>query len=373
MNQFVFSWAEDANGKIVHIDDVPNGHECNCHCPHCKEPLIARNGTNPPKIAHCFAHKSKERKANREMCHKVTMYKLAEQTIQQEKMLRAPSYYEIFKETDLEFAEVIIDSRYERDDKQPDVIATTTSGEQYLITFTFDHKPLHNQRIDYHNLNCIEVDLSSQTYESLKHFLLHTNNDRKWLNNQTSFNRIESVYAQAGKPVKVVHESTCVNCPILNNCCGIRWNSESDLIEIENNGHLYRICKIQEFDKLKQQKEEELQQNEYIAHFEKVPPLNLPKHTELQIVENERRDTIRTEDTSQKYQDQNNYEVMETNKIDPDSRTCFMCKSNLEWKNRNNNRFAHCGSFKNLNVPENTPPDTAKTCKGFRVKTTKLK
>ena len=179
MNQFVFSWAEDANGNIVHIDDVPKGLDCKCHCPHCNEPLIARNGTNPPKIAHCFAHQSKERKANREMCHKVTMYKLAEQTIQQEKMLRAPSYYEIFKETDLEFAEVIIDSRYERDDKQPDVIATTTSGEQYLITFTFDHKPLHNQKIDYHNLNCIEVDLSSQTYESLKHFLLHANNDRK--------------------------------------------------------------------------------------------------------------------------------------------------------------------------------------------------
>lgn len=27
---FVFSWAENANGKLVHVDSVPNGLLCNC-------------------------------------------------------------------------------------------------------------------------------------------------------------------------------------------------------------------------------------------------------------------------------------------------------------------------------------------------------
>ena len=42
-DEFVFSWAENANGEMVHVDSVPKGTACNCFCPHCKEPLIARN------------------------------------------------------------------------------------------------------------------------------------------------------------------------------------------------------------------------------------------------------------------------------------------------------------------------------------------
>lgn len=92
---FVFSHAMNvALGRIVHVDDVPNGAACGCVCPNCREPLIARHGT---EYEHGFAHQSESRKANLEICYMVTLYKLAEQIIQTEKRIHAPSYYGILK------------------------------------------------------------------------------------------------------------------------------------------------------------------------------------------------------------------------------------------------------------------------------------
>lgn len=36
----VFSWAENAEGKMVHVDTVPNGKRCGCICPNCHEKLV---------------------------------------------------------------------------------------------------------------------------------------------------------------------------------------------------------------------------------------------------------------------------------------------------------------------------------------------
>lgn len=38
-NNFVFSWAEDAQGKMVHVDDVPRGFACGCVCTRCHEKI----------------------------------------------------------------------------------------------------------------------------------------------------------------------------------------------------------------------------------------------------------------------------------------------------------------------------------------------
>lgn len=44
VNDNIFSWTENADGKIVHVDDVLRGLECGCYCPHCHEKLKARHG-----------------------------------------------------------------------------------------------------------------------------------------------------------------------------------------------------------------------------------------------------------------------------------------------------------------------------------------
>lgn len=45
------------DGQLIHISNVPQGLECNCVCPNCKENLIAKKG----KInEYHFAHESKK-------------------------------------------------------------------------------------------------------------------------------------------------------------------------------------------------------------------------------------------------------------------------------------------------------------------------
>lgn len=74
-NDIVFSWAENAEGKLVHVDSVPNGLQSGCKCPHCHETLLARHGNVKE---HGFAHHSDNRGANLKICYAVVMYKLAE-------------------------------------------------------------------------------------------------------------------------------------------------------------------------------------------------------------------------------------------------------------------------------------------------------
>ena len=364
MNEMIFSWAEDANGRMVHVDSVSQGLKCGCTCPCCHERLQARHGEIR---AHGFAHHSDNRGANLKICYMVIMYKLAEQIIQQEKRIMVPSYYGIFRERELEFAEVIVDSRYDREDKQPDVIATTVDGEKYLIEFTFAYKVQHKQKVDYENLNCVEIDLSSQTLETLRDFLMQSVEDRKWLNNQTYFESIESVYSQHGKTVRINDESECANCDLKYDCCGIRLKGQTIPIVIENSGNSYRVCKVSEYDERRRQIDEDRKSTElHRLLFEQKQRESRKKQSQKKT-EIERQERLSEYETERNRKDQEEYERIETSKIPIESRTCFMCKSNLDWMCRNDG-YAHCGPYISLRVPKNTPPDTAKTCRGFKVK-----
>ena len=139
-DQFVFSYAEDEKGELVHVDSVPRGKNCGCICPYCREKLGARHGNNRAHGFFHLSHRSEERGANLDICYKVILYKLAEQIIKTHRKIFAPSYYGIFRGQNIEFFDVQIDSSYERDDKQPDVVAMTKDGAQYLIELTFKYK-----------------------------------------------------------------------------------------------------------------------------------------------------------------------------------------------------------------------------------------
>lgn len=360
MNEMIFSWAEDANGKMVHVDSVPQGLNCGCTCPCCHERLQARHGAIR---AHGFAHHSENRGANLKICYMVIMYKLAEQIIQQEKKIHVPSYYGIFKDKDISFSEVIIDDRYDRIDKQPDVIAITPDGKQYLIEFTFAYKVQHMEKIDYQNLNCLEVDLSSQTLESLRDFILYSSENKKWLNNQLYFEQIEELYSKHGKLVKVTDENDCVKCRLNTDCCGIRMKGCQTPIIIENSGKSYRVCKIEEFDRAQKQLEErELKESYWNRFYEKERQFFFGMNSE-----NDKTEYTMDEETLNKHREHESLELTETAKITPEQRTCFMCRSNLDWMCRDDG-YAHCGPYATMGVSKNTPPDSAKTCRGFRIK-----
>lgn len=358
-NNFVFSWAEDAQGKMVHVDDVPRGLACGCVCPCCREKLLARHGDIKE---HGFAHHSDNRGANLDICYRVVLYKLAEQIIQTRKKIHAPSYYGIFKEKDIEFVDVKIDGRYEREDKQPDVIATTKDNQQYIIEFTFDYKVQHKQAIDYKNLNCLEINLSNQTLESVEKFLLEENKDRIWFNNQEYFNSIEPRYEKANKCIKVKNEDECKECELYYSCVGVRSKESGSILVIENSGNRYRICKLEQYDVAIEEKHNRSKEAEDRRNaFNQVPsyPMYKQKYREFADASKEstriREEQRHTEDLQAQF---------DASSIPPSKRTCFMCKCNLAWRNRSNN-VAHCGAYMRMGVPQKTPPDTAKTCKGF--------
>lgn len=364
----IFSWAEDANGRMVHVDDVPKGLNCGCTCPCCHERLQARHGEIR---AHGFAHHSENRGANLKICYMVIMYKLAEQIIQQEKKIHVPSYYGIFKDKDITFSKVIIDDRYDRIDKQPDVIAITPDGKQYLIEFSFAYKVQHKGKLDYQNLNCIEMDLSSQTLESLRDFILYSNEDKKWLNNQLYFEQIEELYSKHGKQVKVTDDNDCIKCQLNTDCCGIRMKGCQTPIIIENSGKSYRVCKTKEYETAKnivnKQYDETKYDNPDWEQFCYRERQFFYGTTGLNRKENTHKEIIRKDEVRDRIREQTEFEEAETAKIPPEQRTCFMCRSNLDWMCRGNS-YAHCGPYATMGVSKNTPPDSAKTCRGFRIK-----
>jgi len=355
---YIFSWAENAEGRMVYVDEVPGGLRCGCTCPYCHEKLLARHGD---VREHGFAHHSENRGANLKICYMVILYKLAEQIICTKKRIHAPSYYGIYEETDLEFTDVKIDSSFEREDKQPDVIAITKDNKQFLIEFVFQYKVQHKQKIDYKNLTCLEVDISDQTLESLEDFLLSSNENRRWINNEIYFNGIEDTYRNTETPVRIISETDCLQCVLRSSCCAV-MKSPAVPLTIENNGNKYRICKIERYNEEIEAHCERLQERRHIERYCTDDEFRENVSLEKQAVSTSKQDfsILQSENMTQSEQQDVENDVSE--------RSCFYCKSNLTWANRGNG-LADCGCFPSMGLPKRqVSPDYAKKCKGFKRK-----
>ncbi len=329
--EVIFSYAENAEGRMVHVDSVRRGLRCGCRCPRCHEQVIARHGQNK---RHGFAHHSSERKANLDICYRVSLYKLAEQMIQTKKKIQAPSYYGIFKDDLIHFEDVKIDCNYEREDKQPDVIAITSNKQQYLIEFIFKDKVQHKKTIDYENMNCLEIDLSHQTFESLEDFLFSSSEDRRWINNSVLFNNIEQTYIKANKPVKVVSVFECQKCGRRNNYCTVMKNKTYPLqtLIIEHNGEQYRLCK------------------------------SIDEHAKTE------NSSVEDGNSSFSYNNEIRNQKKPKAKNTCTDISCFNCESHLSWK-KTKHGCAYCGCSSSLQlISPNINPEYAKKCKNFRMK-----
>lgn len=361
--QEVFSWAEDKNGKMVYVDDVPGGASCGCVCPSCRENLVARHGN---ERAHGFAHASKERGANLNICLKVIMFKLAEQIIATEKQICLPSYYGIFKSKNITFVTVEINDCFEREDRQPDIIAITKDGQKYLIEFCFKDYVRHKQKIDYVDLNCLEIDLSGQRIndrDSLKNFLLYSSEGKRWLNNDTYFNAIPDLYKTKGNAIRLMKSEECIQCKLRHSCCAVRYNNQRDFLQIEQNDKKYFLCKHDEYKQ--KMVDYDRQQEEIRRTWEE----NLKRYRERiesqKRINKEDRVVLPSQKIKIKQVSQNS--ISQNDKtIDSDDFSCFNCTRSLAWgKNR---EWAHCGCYESLGIPKKIDPDHAKICHYFKRK-----
>jgi competence protein CoiA len=189
------SFALAKNGELVSVADVERGQACECTCPACGAPVIARQGD--VRVWH-FAH------ASESDCPggaEGALHLAAKQVIRQAAGLMLPgvvakhSYRSpdgrqgqgeaSLPEVWIDFEEVKTEVRF--GEVVPDVVGQN-AGATYLIEIGVTHfvdadKLAHLQRLA---LPAIEVDLSrferqSWDWEALEQAVLHATDNKTWL------------------------------------------------------------------------------------------------------------------------------------------------------------------------------------------------
>jgi len=183
----VFALAQD--GRAVHIDEVPNGSKCECLCPACQSPLIAKNGGE--ERAHHFAH---DGRVEDQFCSETALHFAAKQIVADNKNVLLPSPTLLSSEggSIMEFSEVLIEHRLNiSTDDHLHIVADCfgVSGSKSLIIEIAVHHEVDLtklMKIESLGIPSIEISLRdfaniSWNWESLTHQVLYSAQRRKWL------------------------------------------------------------------------------------------------------------------------------------------------------------------------------------------------
>lgn len=182
-------YALNEDGQMVHINEVPNGISCKCHCPKCSAPLVARN--NGETMSPHFAH------ASGTLCsgaHESELHLLAKEIISEQKAVMLPHYANIYKGGLVRFDDVEVEERNDIASLQPDlcgVVHKAIGHDSRLwieIMVTHAIGPDKRELIRKNGIACIEINLSQfinrlVTREELQTFLLADQSQREWTNN----------------------------------------------------------------------------------------------------------------------------------------------------------------------------------------------
>ena len=306
-------------GEKIKIDDATPGKKCNCFCPICNAPLIAKNKV-PAEIAkheHHFAHFPG---CNCSANDETVRHKWAKDVLLDEKALTLPEGNERIPSGLVHFNSIELEKRNETYGFRPDAAAVLESGEELLIEIYVTHKVTGEKReiIEENKLNCIEIDLNHVELDkdAIRSFLLNETDYREWI----------------GLPEKEeeLHNEEC-HCKELydNSSCREDWNSVN----------------TEEWDA------EEYIEEKYIEQ-QRVWSTQQEIYWE-DIGESEKR-TITTAEN----------EIY----IAPEQRSCFNCECYLSWANRGDG-LAWCGPYisKGLQSPW-VNPNKAQSCKLFKPK-----
>ena len=209
------TYALDPSGKMVYIGRVERGKNCNCRCPKCNEPLIAKHGNERGRQPH-FAH---DKGSNCHGAYMSALHKLSEQIIEEEKAVMAPAYKEIGKKR-LSFKEVKIETRVERKDLQPDIVGITEDGLRWFVEIRNTHEvdETKKNKLIESEITCLEIDVREQTLDNLKSFLLESVESREWINNPNYDRRIaEAQRKRVSQVEKLLKENQEITIPSYGN------------------------------------------------------------------------------------------------------------------------------------------------------------
>ncbi len=176
------------NNQLVHVSDVESGLECECRCPACRHPLVARKGE---KYAHHFAH---DKSSQCKDAYETAMHIAAKEVVKKAGYIRIPKLeYEVIATRRKESHERIvrfdkIDAEKKYRDIIPDILIEQ-NGRTLAIEIYVTH-PLDEQKIKKireNDLSTIEVDLSKVgqdiDFEALKKIVVDSVEHKKWIFN----------------------------------------------------------------------------------------------------------------------------------------------------------------------------------------------
>ena len=140
------------NGEVVYIDDAVNGLACDCICPGCRQPLVAKN--NGKINEHHFAHKSKD--FDCEHGYQSALHYMAKDFFLEHKELIFIKNEKIEK---YPIDDVQIEQRL--DNIIPDILVTC-DGKQFIVEIYVTHAVDDEKKakIKTMMISAIEIDIS---------------------------------------------------------------------------------------------------------------------------------------------------------------------------------------------------------------------
>lgn len=205
------TYAIDASGRMVSIESVENGLACNCICPKCKQPLIAKN-EGRTRHKH-FAHQGIYGETTSRTCHDsyiTALHRLSEQIIRERKLIMAPDYEGVKEAHQISFTEVEVEERNDRTDLQPDLVGILENGYRCLIEIRNTSKisQLKKEKIINDGLICMEIDVRDMLLEDLEDFLLNSSERRTWVNNPEYERRRKKEISKSAKNTYINKSNT---------------------------------------------------------------------------------------------------------------------------------------------------------------------
>ena len=207
----VYAYQDD---KIVSIKEVSNGLSCNCKCPSCGEPLIARQG----KLREWhFAHITAECTYG----YQTSLHLMAKQILSKTKTIWVPPVVSMLGDV-TNWQQITIDNVYlEKSEGSviPDIIIES-AGKKFFIEIYVTHKvSVEKQlRIRQLGISTLEIDLShidrDISEDMLTSLLLYRNNCKYWVFNKVAHSINQSIVSQSKKLYNDINDKEQIFCPI---------------------------------------------------------------------------------------------------------------------------------------------------------------